>query len=141
MEAGALPWFALHPDFAAMRLNNVFHDGQAETGTALVAGARFVQTIKSLKYPAFCVLRDSGAIVCHPNVDFIFSGRRCTNDHNSFLRSIFDAVIDQIPQDLLQSIEIGMGEQAGRNLVMQSYLPFVGARLQCHARVSSESRR
>jgi len=55
-KTATFPQLALNPDFAAMRFNQVFGNGQSQTTAPGGSGAGFIYTVETLK--------DVGQIVC-----------------------------------------------------------------------------
>src|ERR1700742_1884154 len=64
-ETTALPGRTTHLDLGAMGITDGFHDRQAETGAALVAGARAVDTEETLEYMGECFGRNADAVIRH----------------------------------------------------------------------------
>src|SRR5690349_6559028 len=65
IESGARARLAFGPDFSAVTLDDVLHDGQSEAGAALLAGARFVDAIKTLEDALQSFGGNSRAVVLH----------------------------------------------------------------------------
>ena len=61
-EGAAFGDFALHSDFAAVHLHNVFDDCQAKSGAAKFPAAGFVHSIEAFKDFVQMLLRDSASL-------------------------------------------------------------------------------
>src|SRR6185312_16465019 len=60
-----LPRHAFDTHFAAVGLDDVFHDGQAEAGAALLPRARLVDAVETFEYPGKRFSRNAGAVIAH----------------------------------------------------------------------------
>ena len=66
-EAAAFLRFRIKLGFAAMKLGDVLHDSQSETGSAEGAAALLVDTVKTFEYPWLVFRGDSASVVCYGN--------------------------------------------------------------------------
>src|ERR1035441_6654226 len=64
----ALPQFALGVDRAAVRLDDVLHDGQPEPGAAGRAAPALVDPVKALENMGQVIRRNAGAVVGHAHL-------------------------------------------------------------------------
>src|SRR6266446_3681230 len=129
-ETGALAQLALYPNFAAVRLHDVFDDGKTEAGAARLARAGAVHAVKSLEDAVLRLGGNSGAVVLDPELDLLPSDRFSAYTHAAFVPAIFDGVLDQVEQDLLQPVGVGARAQARRQTIFQGDFFFGRARLQ-----------
>src|SRR6266568_5567479 len=123
-ETGAVTQLALDPDFAAVRLHDVFDDGKAEAGAARLARARAVYAVKSLEDAVLRLGGNSGAVVLDPELDLLARDRFSADAHTAFVPAIFDGVLDQVEQDLLQPVGVGARAQARRQAIFHGHFFF-----------------
>src|SRR5713101_8077828 len=74
-KTGALAQLALYPDFAAVRLHDVFDDGEAEAGAARLARARAVHAVKSLEDAVLRLGGNSWAVALDPELNLLTRDR------------------------------------------------------------------
>ena len=109
VELGAVAEFALGPDAAAVGLDDVLDDGEAEAGAAGFTGAGLVHTVESLEDAVEVLGGDAGAEVLDSELDGIFSELRA--DADTLARaSVFEGVFNQVSEDLVHGIGIGHDE-------------------------------
>src|SRR5687767_14930872 len=97
-ESAAVAEFALDPDFAAVGLDDVFDDGEAEAGAALVAGAGAIDTVEAFEDAALRFGRNAGAIVGDGDGGALTIGFGGDGD-GAAGRAVFDAVVDEVVDD------------------------------------------
>src|SRR5208282_711438 len=69
-EGGSFSKIAFHPDFAAMRLDDMFDDRKPEAGSSLIPRTRLVHAVKPLKNTVERLRRNAWAIVPHIDLNF-----------------------------------------------------------------------
>src|SRR5687767_9527237 len=104
-ESAALAEFALYPDFAAVGLDDVFDDGEAEAGAALVAGAGAIDAVETFEDAALRFGRNAGAVVGDGDGCTLRIGFGGDSD-GAAGRAVFDAVVDEVVDDLFEAIRI-----------------------------------
>src|SRR5215469_11637893 len=117
MNCRALPDLAPGFHATAVELRNVFHDGQAETGTAnVVVRARFIGAVETLENTWQIFFADTDAVVAHTQHDFIVALPGGQPYVAAFTR-IFDRVIEQIVESFLEPHSVRPnGGQVRRNI-------------------------
>ena len=109
VEAGAFAEFALGPDLAAVAGDDVFHNGEAEAGAALITGAGFIHTVKALEDAIDGFGGNAGAVVL--NADFnlaIFQGAAKHFD-GAVEAAVFNGVVHEVGEDLVEAVGISLG--------------------------------
>lgn len=121
---------AFGPDIAAMGLDDVLHDRETEAGSALVAGTGGVHTEEAFEDPFQGVARDAGSVVRHPDLRPGPVGvwiRGGADRDLAALAAIFDSVVDEIEEDLLKTVGVGVGLEVGGDRVAQDHGAVRGA--------------
>ena len=104
-ESAAVAEFAFDPDLAAVGLDDVFDDGEAEAGAALVAGAGAIDAIEAFEDAALCFGWNARAVV--GNGDGRAVGVHFGGDGNGAAgRAVFDSVVDEVVDDLFETIAV-----------------------------------
>ena len=70
MELRTLAYLALHPEAAAMSLDEMLGDGEAKAGAADFAGARNIDAVEALKDAGLVHLGDADSRVRNRELDF-----------------------------------------------------------------------
>src|SRR5262249_56785677 len=97
--------FALRPHLVAVALDDVFHDGEPETGRALLARTGLVDAVKPLEHPLQRI-RNARAVVLHAQLDRVIDALR-GDLHRAVCAAVLDRVDDEIAEYLLQLVRIG----------------------------------
>src|SRR2546425_9788660 len=108
-------------------LNEVLDNGQAQAGAAQFARAGLVDAIEALEYSRQILLRDADAGVRHLQMDSTLRAPPAYADASAG-RGIFEGVVDQVPQDLVERILVRPGDY-GRTGVSGQGPGFRGRRL------------
>lgn len=58
-------------NLTAMKLDDFFHDGQTQPGTAGLSGPRFIDPVKALKYIIPFFFRNAAAFIRYRNLDLV----------------------------------------------------------------------
>src|SRR5688572_11243774 len=111
MESAPLLQLALGPNSAAVRLDDVFHDGKAKTRSTLFARARLVHTIKPLENSFQRIRRNAGTIIGHGDLDACITERSSADLHVSIFAAVLDGIVDEVRKDLLQALQIGANDE------------------------------
>src|SRR6266478_4457361 len=94
----ALADFALHPNAAAVGLDEMFGNGQAESGAADLAGTSDIHTIETFKNARLIGLGNTDAGV--RDGEFDFAGVRRGAEHDLAAgRGVLDRIVEQILQN------------------------------------------
>src|SRR5258705_9928554 len=94
---------ALDPDLSAMRLDELFHDGESEADAAAIVLPRLPEVVKEMRH---AVGRNSRPIVHDLEDDLLFLGGG-TELHRPVFATEFDRVPDEIADDLGDTRGIG----------------------------------
>src|SRR5208283_1545081 len=106
MKRAALAHFAFHPNLAAHHLDQLRGDGQAQTGSAVLARGRTVGLRERLKNHTLLVLGNTDARVADGKVQaelVPFLSIQCDLDNHLTPFGKFDRVADEIDNDLTQA--------------------------------------
>ena len=113
IEGCAATDLAGRPDSAAVVLNNMLDDGEAKSRAALLARARLVHSVEPLKDSFEGFRRYPRAVILDEHLDLAAVLRVATNGDGAFGAAIFDAVINQIAQHLLQPVSVSADSEVG----------------------------
>ena len=102
-EDGALPRLALERHPAAVEDGDMLHDGEAETGAAVLAGAPLLDAVEALKDAAPALLRDADARIGHGDFDELLLGADGGGDAAAGL-VVLHAVLHQVQQQFLKAL-------------------------------------
>lgn len=106
-EGGALAGIAFGPDFAAMGLDDVLHDGEAETGAALFAGSRGIHAVEAFEDAVQGFAGDAGSVVGDPEFGAGGTGIGLgANGDAAAGAAVLDGVVDEVEKDLLKAVEV-----------------------------------
>src|SRR5207244_1053507 len=133
-EDGADPGGALHLDAAAVGLDRVAGDRQAQAGALSVAAARAVGLVEALEDPAELLGGDAAAGVGDPQLDQLAAplgaAARREGDHPAD-RGVLDGVVDEVAHHLAEAAGIAEDRRGrGVDLVAQFLVALVGERAQ-----------
>src|SRR5579859_5461172 len=92
-EGGPFAQLALHPDFATMRLHDVFDNRKPEASPSLVPGTRLIHSIKPLKNTIESLPRNARAIVPHKDLNFPAVNLLATDDDFALHSAVLDGII------------------------------------------------
>src|SRR5438105_4815449 len=102
-------------------------DRQTQASAASFAGAGAIDPIEPLENPFAGFGRNPRTIILHPEFGFLFSEQPASNANMSFVPPVFKSVLDEVEQDLMQPVGIGLSGQAGRQQILERRLFFGGA--------------
>jgi len=88
-------------------------DGEAKSRAALLARARLVHSVEPLKDSFEGLRRYPRAVILDEHLDLASVLRVATNGDGAFGAAIFDAVINQIAQHLLQPVSVSADSEVG----------------------------
>ena len=100
----------LYIDHTAMGGNNGTAQGQPKTQPAAAIAAGFAKGIKHIKQLVPAFFRDAGAVIRYADADK-FALRRGGKLDAGMLRGIFDGVVDEVHQHLLDQLGVHIGHQ------------------------------
>lgn len=100
-EATATSFFASNGNFCALGRTNCLHDGKAKTSSARVARPRFINPIKPLEHVRKRVKWNSCPVIRYFDNDFAILHAQ-TYSNRAALLSVFDRIVNEIHEDLLQ---------------------------------------
>ena len=126
---GPASGLALDPHLAAVGLDDVLDDGQAKAGPAGVARAGFVQAVEALEDALAGVGGNPRAVVRHADADDAVNGLSTEGDA-AIGPAILDGVLDQVHEDLFQTIRVGASGKSVGDLIDDLCSPLTGAGLQ-----------
>src|SRR3954471_21806298 len=129
VERTALPDFGFMPNLAVVALDDVFDNGQAEASAALFARTGFIHAIEPFEDAVHAFGRDAGAVVAHADFDHAIFNAGIDPDR-AFGAAIFDRVVDQIKEDLLEAIGVGQDFDVFGNFIVEDDFAFGRARLE-----------
>jgi hypothetical protein len=78
-----VPGAALHPNLAALRLDDMLDDGEPEAGAALLARPRLVHPVEALENPRLGLRGQPRAVVTHADLDPAAGGGGTANPYPS----------------------------------------------------------
>ncbi len=90
-----------------MGLDEVFDDGEAEAGAALLAGSGFVHPVEALEDAFEGIRRDAGAVIGNGDLDLAGIGGARADGDGAAGTAVFDGVVDEAGEDLFQVVGIG----------------------------------
>ena len=105
LDAGAVSDLTGESNRTAMRLDDCFTDGQAQSRPAVVAGTTCFHSIEAIEDPILVGDWDAIASVGHPQANF-GPDRLAADSDTACRRGVCYRVVDQINQDLDQQIFI-----------------------------------
>ncbi len=108
----------VEPDAAVVGLDDVFDDGETESGAALFAGAGFVDAEEAFEDALLGVFWDAGSVVGDVDGDVVVVGVGGGVDADVAAGfAVFDAVVDEVLDDLVDSVgvcpDLGFGLNFG----------------------------
>ncbi len=121
----------VEPDAAAVGLDDVFDDGEAESGASLFAGAGFVDAEEAFEDALAGVFGDAGSVVGDVDDDgVVVVGAVGVDADVAAGLAVFDAVVDEVLDDLVDSVGVcpdldlvldvgGEGDGAGLGAVLE----------------------
>ena len=121
----------VEPDAAVVGLDDVFDDGEAESGAALFAGAGFVDAEEAFEDALAGVFGDAGSVVGDVDGDVAVVGVGGGVDADVAAGfAVFDSVVDEVLDDLVDSVGVcpdlgfgldfgGEGDGAGLGAVLE----------------------
>src|SRR3990172_7991398 len=100
-EGRAFAGGACDPDLPVVGLDDMFDNGEPESGPANLAASPLVHTVEPLKYPGDIFIRDAdpGILYIHPQVVVLTP---CDHPDCPLIR-ILDGIINKIDDDLLKA--------------------------------------
>src|SRR5882724_1043951 len=101
----ALADFAFHPDAAAVRLDEMFGDGEAESSAANFAGTGSVHAIETFENAGLVGLGDADAGVRDGEFDFGGAGRGAEHDLAAG-RGILNRIVEEILQNFGETLAV-----------------------------------
>ena len=87
-------------------LDDVLDDGKAKPGAARRPAAPWICAVKAAGQVGEMVGRYAGAMIGHRHLDHLARGRRQTHMHGRIGVAIFQCIIDEVAQQLLQLFDI-----------------------------------
>src|SRR5262245_24272870 len=91
----------LHRHITPVSLNNMFDNGQPQSGSALLAGTGLIDAVKALKNAGQVRRRDANSVILHVKLHGGSLGVQTNSQRNpAFLRSEFDCVLQEVDQHL-----------------------------------------
>ncbi len=118
-ELRALARCARHADLAAHHLGQLFRDGQAQAGAAVLASGRGVHLAELREEQADLFLRDADARVAHreaqQDIAFTFF-HQCDADRHLAGMGELDGVARQIGENLAQAARVAAERRGDRGL-------------------------
>src|ERR1043166_8312291 len=106
VKGGAVAEFARSPDTTTLSLHEVFDDGQAEAGAALLARAGLVHAIKAREDAFEGFGGNAGAVVANEDFDVArWRGLRADGD-GAAVAAILDGVINEVAEDLAGAVGV-----------------------------------
>ena len=89
-----------------MGLQNVLHDRESQSRAAELSCAGLIQSKESFKDPLSRIRRDSGTVVDHPHLNGCVVDPTGTDPGQPARRTVFDRVVQEVDQDLTQSVDV-----------------------------------
>jgi hypothetical protein len=113
LEGGAQTLFAFDGDFAAVRFDEGFHDGEPKPQAALFlrASLQFVENLFEMFF------RESGAVVTHLALDETVIPNLHRLDQDLSARCEFDGVCDQVLKNAPQETRVCIDDQTMRDFI------------------------
>ncbi len=105
---------------AAVELDDLLGDGQAQPGAAVVGGPARVQTREALERPRPVLGRDPRPLVAHPQPDALSPGRG-RQHHQPSGGAVPHRVVQQVGEDLREQVGIGAHAQPLRDLAARHH--------------------
>src|SRR5260370_13693606 len=118
IKGRAFARFAFGPDLAAVAVDEVFDNRKPQPGAALFTRACFVHTVKSLEHPLERSRGNPRTVVGDKHFDLAAIHAAATNGDGAAIPAIFDRVIHEVAQNLLEPAGVGAQSYVGR-LVQQ----------------------
>src|SRR5208337_462755 len=101
-----------YPDAAAMRINDVLDDGEAQASAAGFAGAGLVYAIETLEYAFQMLGCDAGAEVLNTELHFRFKRQRSNSDALATL-AVLKGILNEVAENLVHRVWIGQHQRVG----------------------------
>ena len=110
IESGAVAGFAGRPDPAAVALDDVLDNGESEAGAALLARAGLVHAVEALENAFEGFRRYARAVILNGDLDLPAVQRAPAHGDGAVGAAVFDGVVHEVAEDLLQAV----GDRRGR---------------------------
>ena len=102
-KGGALVFaWALNANFAAVRIHHCFGNGQSQSQTAKATGDGSLSLLECIKDFVDLIWLNPNSVVSDANLNFVWERVRSRDRDATRLRCKFDAVLNQVPEHLLQ---------------------------------------
>ncbi len=118
----------LGADVAAVGLDDVLDDGQAQTGASLLPRSGGVDTVEALEDARERLLGNARTVIDDRDFDGIPRGIETGGDGDVALgAAVLDGVVDEVDEHLLEAVEVGADGKGFGNFVGEGDEPGAGA--------------
>src|SRR5512139_1080466 len=98
---------AFHPDTSLVHLDNLFNDGQAQSGSWRGQNQRVFTPIEALKDPVLVLQRDAHAVILHIQLYLVAAVQGMdADDDRPILGCVVVGIIDQVTQHLADPFHV-----------------------------------
>ena len=97
-----------------MKQCHVFHNRQSKPRPAEFAAPRLINTVETFKNPFLMLFRNPDSMIKHVNAEQVAAAPFHRNFDFGIFIAVFDRVVDQVDDRLLQKLGVGMNHHSAR---------------------------